>query len=135
MPPAVAATASATSATAGAETTRGLLLLTATPEQAGLREAQEEAKLTLLHLELVARSYPSPGISTEFFHQYIGITSLPEKTDLVSGLASEAEDIRSHIFSFPDFLRMIEEGQILVGPAILLGFWLAQNRDKLREAT
>ena len=37
--------------------------------------------------------------------------------------------------SAPDFLRMIEEGQILVGPAILLGFWLAQNRDRLREAT
>ena len=42
---------------------------------------------------------------------------------------------KSHIFYFPDFLRMIEEGQILVGPAILLGFWLAQNRDKLREVT
>ena len=106
-----------------------------TPEQASLREAQEEAGLTLLRLELVARSYPSPGISTEFFHQYIGITSLPETTNLVSGLASEAEDIRSHIFYFPDFLRMIEEGQILVGPAILLDFWLAQNRDKLRAVT
>ncbi|MDG2407297.1 MAG: NUDIX hydrolase [Paracoccaceae bacterium] len=111
----------------------GLIDSNETPEQAGLREAQEEAKLTLLHLELVARSYPSPGISTEFFHQYIGITSLPEKTDLVSGLASEAEDIRSHIFSFPDFLRMIETGQISVGPAILLGFWLATHRDRLRK--
>ena len=113
----------------------GLIDSGETPEQAGLREAQEEAGLTLLRLELVARSYPSPGVSTEFFHQYIGITSLPETTNLVSGLASEAEDIRSHIFYFPDFLRMIEEGQILVGPAILLGFWLAQNRDKLREST
>ena len=113
----------------------GLIDSGETPEQAGLREAQEEARLTLLRLELVARSYPSPGISTEFFHHYIGITSLPETTNLVSGLASEAEDIRSHIFYFPDFLRMIEEGQILVGPAILLGFWLAQNRDKLREVT
>ena len=103
-----------------------------TPEEAGLREAHEEAGLTLLRLELVARSYPSPGISTEFFHQYIGITSLPETTSLVSGLASEAEDIRSHIFCFSYFLKMIETGQISVGPAILLGLWLAQHRDKLR---
>ena len=105
-----------------------------TPEEAGLREAHEEAGLTLSRLELVARSYPSPGISTEFFHQYIGITSLPKTTSLVSGLASEAEDIRSHIFCFSDFLKMIDAGQITVGPAILLGLWLAQHRDRLRAA-
>ena len=112
----------------------GLIDQGETPEEAGLREAHEEAGLTLSRLELVARSYPSPGISTEFFHQYIGITSLPETTSLVSGLASEAEDIRSHIFCFADFLKMIEAGQITVGPAILLGLWLAQHRDKLRAA-
>ena len=83
----------------------GLIDQGETPEKAGRREAHEEAGLTLSRLELVARSYPSPGISTEFFHQYIGITSLPETTSLVSGLASEAEDIRSHIFCFSDFLK------------------------------
>ena len=112
----------------------GLIDQGETPEEAGLREADEEAGLTLSSLELVARSYPSPGISTEFFHQYIGITSLPETTSLVSGLASESEDIRSHIFCFSDFLKMIEAGQITVGPAILLGLWLARHRDKLRAA-
>ena len=112
----------------------GLIDQGETPEEAGLREAHEEAGLTLSRLELVARSYPSPGISTEFFHQYIGITSLPKTTSLVSGLASEAEDIRSHIFCFSDFLKMIDAGQITVGPAILLGLWLAQHRDKLRAA-
>lgn len=110
----------------------GLIDQGETPEEAGLREAHEEAGLTLSRLELVARSYPSPGISTEFFHQYIGIRSLPKTTSLVSGLASEAEDIRSHIFCFSDFLKMIDAGQITVGPAILLGLWLAQHRDKLR---
>ena len=104
-----------------------------TPETAGLREAQEEAHLKIEHLELVARSYPSPGISTEFFHQYVGIASLPESTNLISGLESEAEDIRSHIFSYKEFSKMIFEGIINVGPAILLGLWLSKNRKNLMK--
>ena len=103
------------------------------PETAGLREAQEEAHLKIDKLKLVARSYPSPGISTEFFHQFIGIVSLPESTNLVSGLESESEDIRSHIFSYKEFSKMILEGEINVGPAILLGLWLSKNRKDLME--
>ena len=102
-----------------------------TPESAGIREAQEEALLEIKRLELVARSYPSPGISTEFFHQYIGLVSLPEETNLVSGLESEAEDIRSHIFSYEEFYKMIVGGEMNVGPAILLGLWLSKNRKSL----
>ena len=104
-----------------------------TPETAGLREAQEEAHLKIENLELVARSYPSPGISTEFFHQYVGIASLPESTNLVAGLENEAEDIQSHIFSYEEFSKMINEGDINVGPAILLGLWLSKNRKNLRK--
>ena len=101
------------------------------PDTAALREAQEEAHLKIDKLELVAQSYPSPGISTEFFHQYIGIVSLPKSTNLVSGLASETEDIRSHIFSFKKFFDMISKGELNVGPAILLGLWLSKNRKNL----
>ncbi len=104
-----------------------------TPESAGIREAQEEAHLEIKRLELVARSYPSPGISTEFFHQYIGIVSLPEETNLVSGLESEAEDIRSHIFSYEEFYKMIVKEEMNVGPVILLGLWLSKNRKSLMK--
>ena len=104
------------------------------PETAGLREAYEEAHLKIDKLELVARSYPSPGISTEIFHQYIGIVSLPESTNFVSGLASESEDIKSHIFSFKTFFDMISKGEINVGPAILLGLWLSKNRKNLMRS-
>ena len=102
-------------------------------ETAGLREAREEAHLKIDKLELVARSYPSPGISTEFFHQYIGVVSLPKSTNLVSGLESESEDIRSHIFSYEEFSKMIVKGEINVGPAILLGLWLSKNRKNLMK--
>ena len=102
-----------------------------TPERAGIREAQEEAHLKIEKMELVARSYPSPGISTEFFHQYVGIVKLPKSTSLIAGLSSENEDIRSHIFEYPQFSDMIASGKIKVGPAILLGLWLAKNRKSL----
>ena len=104
-----------------------------TPESAGIREAQEEAHLKIQKLELVARSYPSPGISTEFFHQYIGIVKLPESSNLIAGLSSENEDIRSHIFEYAQFLNMMQSGMIKVGPAILIGLWLAKNRKILKE--
>ena len=104
-----------------------------TPESAGIREAQEEAHLEIKRLELVARSYPSPGISTEFFHQYIGIVELLDKSDLIAGLSSENEDIRSHIFEYEQFFEMIERRKVNVGPLILLGLWLSKNRNRLRK--
>ena len=104
-----------------------------TPEIAGMREAQEEAHLEIERLELVARSYPSPGISTEFFHQYIGIVELLDSSNLIGGLSSENEDIRSHIFEYEQFFEMIESGKVKVGPLILLGLWLSKNRNRLRK--
>ena len=104
-----------------------------TPENAGIREAQEEALLEIKRLELVARSYPSPGISTEFFHQYIGIVELLDSSNLIAGLSSENEDIRSHIFEYEQFFEMIESGKVKVGPLILLGLWLSKNRNRLRK--
>ena len=111
----------------------GLISSEESPENAGIREAQEEAHLKIEKMELVARSYPSPGISTEFFHQYVGIVKLPKSTNLIAGLSSENEDIRSHIFEYPQFSHMIKSGKIKVGPAILLGLWLSKNRNRLRK--
>ncbi len=104
----------------------GLIDAGETPESAGLREAQEEAHLEIKTLELVARSYPSPGISTEFFHQYLGIVEILESSNLI-------EDIRSHIFEYEQFFEMIESGKVKVGPLILLGLWLSKNRNRLRK--
>ena len=111
----------------------GLIDAGETPESAGIREAREEAHLEIKKFELVARSYPSPGISTEFFHQYVGIVELPDSSNLIAGLLSESEDIRSHIFSYQAFSDLISEGKIKVGPAILIGLWLSKNRDLMRE--
>ena len=111
----------------------GLIGSGESPENAGIREAQEEAHLKIEKMELVARSYPSPGISTEFFHQYIGIVELLDSSNLIAGLSSENEDIRSHVFEYEQFFEMIESGKVKVGPLILLGLWLSKNRNRLRK--
>ena len=111
----------------------GLVDTRETPENASIREAKEEALLKIEKLELVARSYPSPGISTEFFHQYVGIVELPDSSNLIAGLSSENEDIRSHIFKYKQFSDMIKSGKIKVGPLVLLGLWLSKNRNRLRK--
>jgi ADP-ribose pyrophosphatase len=110
----------------------GLIDAGEAPEQAALREAKEEAGLEIRHLEIISQTYPSPGLSTEFFYLYVGLVALPEVSNVISGLASESEDIRSHVFAFDAFMRLIDAGQFSVGPTVLAGLWLSRHRDRLR---
>ena len=50
----------------------------------------------------------------------------------VAGLPTEAEDIRSHLVSFDRLMAMVETGEVNNGPLILLAYWLARNRARLR---
>ncbi|MDG2406895.1 MAG: NUDIX hydrolase [Paracoccaceae bacterium] len=110
----------------------GLIDAGETPEQAAIREAKEEAGLDIRHLEIISQTYPSPGLSSEFFYLHIGLVTLPVVSNTIAGLASESEDIRSHVFAFDDFMRLIDLGQFSVGPTVLAGLWLSRHRDRLR---
>lgn len=104
-----------------------------TPEQTAIREAREEAELTVGRLEVVARGYPSPGDSTGYFHIFVGISDLPEGTARVAGLESEAENIRSRLISFSDFIAMAERQALANTPLALLAYWLSHHRSRLRS--
>ena len=96
------------------------------PEQTAIREAQEEAELTLERLEVVANGYASPGDSTGYYHIFVGLTDLPDGTDRVSGLESEAENIRSRVISFSDFIAMAERQALANTPLMLLSMVLSR---------
>jgi len=49
-----------------------------TPEEAGRREAWEEARLNLGELLHVANYYPSPGAKAEFLYSYVALCDLPD---------------------------------------------------------
>ncbi|MCP9482989.1 NUDIX domain-containing protein [Shimia sp. CNT1-13L.2] len=105
-----------------------------TPEKTAHREAQEEAGIELRELHDVAHCYASPGCSTEYYDIYIGIADLPDGIDGVSGLESEAEDIRSYLFGFEDLMEMVDTMQAVNAPLVLAALWLARHRDRLRNA-
>lgn len=104
------------------------------PEEAALREASEETRLRLSPEALlpVANVYPTPGPVSEFLFQFVALCDLPKSLEGVGGLASEAENIRSHILPFDTLLRLIETGEVQNGPLVLTAYWLALRRAELR---
>lgn len=103
-----------------------------TPEAAAIRETKEETGLDVMRLEAVCEGYSSPGTSTEVYYCYVGLVDLPNDTGTISGLAEEDEDIRTHVVPFDTFMEMIDSNRICIIPLIMLGHWLARNRDRLR---
>ena len=102
-----------------------------TPEQAALREAEEEAQVKLDRLEYAGGAYSSSGSSTEYVYLYVGLADLT-KTIENGGLASEGEDIRTDIFSFSEFMDRVDGHGFKDLPLLTLALWLARHRDRLR---
>lgn len=103
-------------------------------EDAAFRETQEEAGLQLSSLHNVAKCYASPGCNTEYFHIFVGCTDLPDDVIGVSGVANEAEDIKSYLYSFDELMEMTDKMRAANAPLVLAALWLARHRESLREA-
>lgn len=103
-----------------------------TPDEAGRREAMEEAGLTLGTLLPVADYYPSPGAMTEYLYSYVGLADLPDGAAGIFGEAEEAEDIRGHLISFDRLMDLVSSGEVANAPLILTALWLQRERARLR---
>lgn len=104
------------------------------PADSARREAVEEAGLILGPLEPIARVYASPGYSTEYFHCFLAVADLSSFETSPGGLVSEHEDIRSHVLRFDRAMALVESGEINAGPLVMMLYWLASNRDRLRAS-
>lgn len=102
------------------------------PEEVAVREAQEEAGLTVLELERICEYWVSPGGSSEKLHLYCAKVDA-ENCEGVFGLASECEDIRVLSVSREEAIEMLERGVINNSAAIIALQWLALHVVELRE--
>jgi nudix-type nucleoside diphosphatase (YffH/AdpP family) len=106
-----------------------------TPSDAALREAAEEAGLTLHPdaLQFIGQAYPSPGSISECLFQYVALCDLPENDGAIGGLETENEDIRRHVISFDRLMGLCQTGEAQNGPLLTSAYWLALNRDRFRR--
>jgi|TARA_R110002049_G_scaffold54739_1_gene152189 ADP-ribose pyrophosphatase len=100
------------------------------PKDVAVREAKEEADLSLLELEPIMEYLVSPGGSTEKVYLYCAKIDSRDVSG-VHGLEEENEDIKVHVVSVEVALAMLESGQINNAAAIISLQWLALNKEKL----
>ncbi|MCB2130189.1 MAG: NUDIX domain-containing protein [Rhodobacteraceae bacterium] len=103
-----------------------------TPEAAARREAREEAGLDLRDLIAAGAYYPSPAAMGEYLYTFLGIADLPEGGAGFGGLPGENEDIRVHLLPFDALMEMVASGEANTAPLLLLAYFLAANRARLR---
>lgn len=102
------------------------------PETTARREALEEAGLALETLLPIAGVYPAPGYVTEYYHCFLGLGPLDPAQAGIAGLASENENIRSHILDFDHAMALVDSGEINIAPLVMMLLWLSRHRAHLR---
>ena len=115
------------------EPVAGLVDAGEAPIEAARREAAEEAGLVLADIREMTQGYAAPGYSTEFYHCFLAICDLPEASGGIGGLASEHEDIRSHVLPFEAAMALLDSGEINTAPLVMMLLWLARHRPELRR--
>lgn len=100
-------------------------------EDVARREAFEEAGLVLSELEFMLSYLSSPGGTTERLHLYLAKTDLSQLQSGVYGLATEGEDIKTHILSFDDAMARLATGEIDNAASVISLQWLALNRERI----
>jgi ADP-ribose pyrophosphatase len=99
-------------------------------EEVARRETQEEAGVTLYHLERVMEFLPSPGGSDERFTLYAGLADLTHAGG-VHGVPEEGEDIRVNVISLNQAMTQVANGRINNAACIIALQWLSLHKSRL----
>ncbi|MCF6298585.1 MAG: NUDIX domain-containing protein [Thiomicrorhabdus sp.] len=105
------------------EPVAGMIDIGESPQEAGIREAQEETGAVIHDLEYICQFYPSPGACSEILHLYAAETSVDSIADY-AGLASEHEDIKVVKLSFNKAKKMLLSAEFNVAATYIALQWL-----------
>ena len=103
-----------------------------TPEQVAIREAQEEAGVTVTQMEQMYSYLVTPGGSTESMILYCAKVDSSSLSG-THGLAHEGEDIRVFALPYAQAMDWLNSGKISNSMTMLSLLWLALNRDDVRQ--
>ncbi|MGH7033873.1 MAG: NUDIX domain-containing protein [Stellaceae bacterium] len=98
------------------------------------REAREEAGIEIIGDPVPVHHFmPSPGACTERVALLCGRVDA-EGAGGIHGLAHEHEDIKVAVLSYRAAMELVRADRIGNGLTILALYWLAANRDRLRQS-
>jgi ADP-ribose pyrophosphatase len=101
-------------------------------EDVARREAVEEAGCQIGRLERAHAFLPTPGGSSERVVVFCAEADLSSAGG-VHGLAEEHEDIRAEVIAADQAIRLLDEGVIEAGPAVVGLAWFARHHERLRR--
>lgn len=101
-----------------------------TKEQVALREADEEAGITISKLIPMLDYMSSPGGTTERIHLFLGVID-SDGVGGIHGLENEHEDIKAHVFDYDEALNLLQSGDVDNAATVICLQWLALNKASL----
>ncbi|MEO6174481.1 MAG: NUDIX domain-containing protein [Flavobacterium circumlabens] len=90
------------------------------PEQAIIRETEEETGYRIHKVQKVVETYMSPGSVTEILYLFVGEYDETMKVNEGGGLDAEQENIEVLEYTFDEAYAMIESGEISDAKTIML---------------
>lgn len=104
-----------------------------TPIEAAVRETMEEAGLQLQEPVMIHdKAYVSTGGTSERISIVFGIVA-SKNAGGIHGAENESESIKTTILTSDEFMARIRSDEINDLKTMVAGYWLMENRDKLRK--
>lgn len=101
------------------------------PTETAHRELVEEIGIRAAHLEHVATTWSSPGVSTERLHLFLAAFSEADRVSDGGGLAEENENIEPVAVPLAELGGMVERGEIADLKTLALILALQSRRPEL----
>lgn len=102
------------------EVCAGLIDENETPEQAAIREVEEELGYRVHDPVKVGQVYTSAGGITELLHLFVVPYTAKQKVSAGGGAEGEGEDITLLEITYADARRMLQQGELFDAKTVLL---------------